>query len=239
MDVIAGELQDRDYGIVVLTRENMHSPWINFEAGALGKTLGVGKVAPLLLDLTRADVVGPISQFQSTLLTQRDDVRQFIRDVALLAPGIPEESIDALFEAKWFELESVIERATGMDRPQTTRSAESMLEEVLERVRRIERQSASGGAEFAGRPDDDVVVAAIGALQLPKGSAPVMVSRGTNRDGLQLRIDAHSEEAQYDAAALQVIADAFNTAIFLKPHGVKFTPAGRAKHNENVGRFEE
>lgn len=140
MDAIATELQDQDYGIVVLTRENMQSPWVNFEAGALGKTLGVGKVAPLLLDITRADVVGPISQFQSTLLTDREDFRQFIRDMAAMSPTIPEETIDLVFNSKWPELEAVVERAAGMKNPKTTRTPESMLEELLDLVRNLDRR---------------------------------------------------------------------------------------------------
>jgi TIR domain len=139
MDVIAGELLDRDFGIVVLTKDNMSSPWINFEAGALGKSLGIGKVAPVLLDVTRADVEGPISQFQNSLLTDRDDMRQFIRDLAAMNPGVPDESVDALFSVKWPELETVIDRAAGMDSPTTSRSTESMLEEVLEHVRSLRR----------------------------------------------------------------------------------------------------
>lgn len=137
MDVIAGELEDRDFGIVVLSKDNMRSPWINFEAGALGKSLGVGKVAPLLLDVTRADVEGPIAQFQSTLLSERDDVRQFVRDLGALTAGVPQESIDALFGVKWSELEEVIDEASGIQNPKTTRSTASMLEEVLEHVRAI------------------------------------------------------------------------------------------------------
>lgn len=139
MDVIAAELRDRDFGIVVLTKDNMTSPWINFEAGALGKSLGVGKVAPVLLDITRADVEGPISQFQNSLLTDREDMRQFIRDLATMTPGIPEESVDALFGVKWPELERAIDRAVGVDSPTTSRSIDSMLEEVLEHVRSLRR----------------------------------------------------------------------------------------------------
>lgn len=136
MDVIAAELQDRDFGIVVLTRDNLSSPWVNFETGALGKSLGVGKVAPLLLDITRADVEGPIAQFQSTLLTSKVDMRQFVRDLAIHAPDLPEATIDTMFEVKWTELEKVVTNASNTAaRPKTTRTADSMLEEVLHHVR--------------------------------------------------------------------------------------------------------
>ena len=157
LDVIAAELQDRDYGIVVLTKDNMSSPWVNFEAGALGKSLGAGKVAPLLLDVTRADVEGPVAQFQNTLLTDRDDMLQFVRDMALLTPGVPEDSVVTLFDAKWGELEQVVEHAAGLGDPVTTRSVESMLEEVLEHVRSLRKggpmSSSSSTADMRTRSE--------------------------------------------------------------------------------------
>lgn len=233
MDVIASELEDRDYGIVVLTRDNMQSPWINFEAGALGKTLGAGKVAPLLLDLTRADVIGPIAQFQSTLLRDRQDVRQFIGDLAQLTPNIPEESIDALFDSKWPELESVVDQVSGMDSPQTTRSAESMLEEVLERVRRIERQAAEAANEDRDRLGPNVVEAALVAVTQPPGAPSPRVFRSANRHGPSLRLDTGSTEAEFDSDLLQAIADAYDTQIFLIPQGATFTPAVRARRRRD------
>jgi hypothetical protein len=39
-DVIGNELYNSDYGIICLTRTNLRSPWILFEAGALSKALG-------------------------------------------------------------------------------------------------------------------------------------------------------------------------------------------------------
>lgn len=227
MDVIAGELQDRDYGIVVLTRENMQSPWINFEAGALGKTLGVGKVAPLLLDLTRADVVGPISQFQSTLLTDRDDVRQFIRDVAALSPSIPEASIDALFASQWPVLEAVIERAVGMDSPKTTRSSESMLEEVLERVRRIERQNASS-PEPEESPANKLTSDLFRALDTKRSPTSILITTRVSDDGIQATVDAKTQKTIVDEDAMQRAANEHFAWIEIKPHGYSFAPHGTA-----------
>ncbi|MFK3836631.1 TIR domain-containing protein [Microbacterium sp. NPDC087868] len=227
MDVIAGELQDRDYGIVVLTRENMQSPWINFEAGALGKTLGVGKVAPLLLDLTRADVVGPIAQFQSTLLTDRDDVRQFIRDMAALSPTIPEASIDALFASQWPELEKVIERAVGMNSPTTTRTSESILEEVLERVRRIERLNA--GASDVDKSthrklSDDV----LDALSAGKDRSPITVISQTSKDGTAVTVDANPDTF-LDDDAMQRVSNEHDAWIAVQPHDIRFRPFGTSR----------
>lgn len=143
MDVIASELEGRDYGIVVLTSENRESPWINFEAGALGKSLGKGRVSPVLVDIARADVEGPLAQFQSTLLTDPDDFRQLVRDLAALTPGLPDETVDAMFEVKWPLLAEVAQRASGLSNPKTIRTTDSMLEEVLEVVRGLQREVAA------------------------------------------------------------------------------------------------
>ncbi|APF33392.1 hypothetical protein BO218_03570 [Microbacterium paludicola] len=176
MDVIANELQNRDYGIVVLTRENLKSPWVNFEAGALGKSLGVGRVAPLLLDITSADVEGPLSQFQSTLLSDRDDVRQFLRDLNGLTTSVPEESIDAIFDAKWGDLEAVVARAGG-EAPKTARSVESMLEEVLGHVRLL--SSPAKASPPSG--DDEARKMRLDQLENSRGSK-IFFARGRSMD---------------------------------------------------------
>jgi len=36
---IASELADSSYGILCVTKENLHAPWLTFEAGALSKTM--------------------------------------------------------------------------------------------------------------------------------------------------------------------------------------------------------
>jgi hypothetical protein len=36
---IAQELEDSTFGILCVTKENLTAPWLNFEAGALSKTM--------------------------------------------------------------------------------------------------------------------------------------------------------------------------------------------------------
>jgi len=64
-DSLNVHLHEASYGIVCVTPYNTHSQWLHFEAGALSNAIGGGRVAPLLFRLTEADVVGPLSQFQS------------------------------------------------------------------------------------------------------------------------------------------------------------------------------
>jgi hypothetical protein len=50
-DKIAKALEETDFGIVCVTRENQSSAWLNFEAGAVAKKVGQARVIPLLIDL--------------------------------------------------------------------------------------------------------------------------------------------------------------------------------------------
>jgi hypothetical protein len=51
---ISNELNASKAGIICLTQDNINSPWINFEAGALSKTLGNSYVCPYLFNLNPA-----------------------------------------------------------------------------------------------------------------------------------------------------------------------------------------
>lgn len=74
---IAGELADSSYGILCVTKENLHAPWLTFEAGALSKTMDKSYVSPFLFDIKRSEVNGPILQFQSTVF-DKDDVKKLL-----------------------------------------------------------------------------------------------------------------------------------------------------------------
>src|ERR1700743_130514 len=57
-DAVAKELEASNFGIICVTRENISSPWILFEAGALAKSLKGSRVIPLLFALDMRDVFG-------------------------------------------------------------------------------------------------------------------------------------------------------------------------------------
>lgn len=73
--VLAKELEASAFGIICVTRENSHSPWINFEAGALSKEIEKANVSPFLFDMKAAEVQGPLSQFQATVNDKNDVFR--------------------------------------------------------------------------------------------------------------------------------------------------------------------
>jgi hypothetical protein len=58
------ELAESHFGIICLTAENLQSPWILFEAGAVSRSLEA-RVVPLLFGIKPSDLAGPLAQFQS------------------------------------------------------------------------------------------------------------------------------------------------------------------------------
>lgn len=66
---IKDELQDSNCAILCLTRENIGSPWINFEAGAIGMQHGSQQVIPLLID-TDIPTASPLRNYQAVTLNQ-------------------------------------------------------------------------------------------------------------------------------------------------------------------------
>ena len=73
---ISTQLSECKYGIICLAAENISAPWINFEAGAIAKTLD-SKVAALMIDIKPSDIRGPLSRYQAAKF-EKDDFYQLI-----------------------------------------------------------------------------------------------------------------------------------------------------------------
>jgi hypothetical protein len=136
---ISQELENSSFGILCVTTQNIDAPWVNFEAGALAKSLDRSRVAPFLYGVNRTDVRGPLLQFQSTLF-ERDDVKKLITSLnkACDENALDEGRLDDVFSVWWPRLEETLGNlavdATQPDGP-TTRSTADVLAEVLELVR--------------------------------------------------------------------------------------------------------
>lgn len=144
---IERSLKDAAFGIVVVTAENQHSTWINFEAGALSKEVdSAQRVAPLLVDLdSPTDLAGPMAQFQINLLDHQGLLRiaQSIGEIA----GISAPIIERRFDAMWPELDASLNAiqpptptATEAGVPEEGgRTDSELLEEILTTVRALRR----------------------------------------------------------------------------------------------------
>lgn len=104
---IAKELEDCSFGILCVTKDNINAPWLNFEAGALSKTMDKAVVTPFLFDIKRSEVNGPILQFQSTIF-EKDDIKKLILSLnkACGDRGLPQERLENAFKVWYPTLEN-------------------------------------------------------------------------------------------------------------------------------------
>jgi hypothetical protein len=104
---LAGELEGSDSGIVCLVPGNIGEPWLNFEAGALSKSVQKGRVHTFLLGLDPGALSdGPLGQFQATRFT-KDDVSKLVKAVnsEAGAGALPTDRVDRNFQICWPDLE--------------------------------------------------------------------------------------------------------------------------------------
>lgn len=104
---IADELHASSYGLVCLTKDNVNAPWINFEAGALGKSIDKSRVSPLLYKLKRSEVTGPVLQFQSTVF-EREDILKLLKSINTSCgqDALEDVRLEKSFDVWWPQLES-------------------------------------------------------------------------------------------------------------------------------------
>jgi hypothetical protein len=142
---IAGQLSQSKMGIICVTPENVSSPWLNFEAGAISKTVGDAFVAPLLLGLRKADLPLPLGQFQATT-TAKSDIRRLLETInkAIAASGekaYGDAYLGRAFERAWRDLEVALNQIPPAVAPAPERAPGEILNEILETVRQLARPS--------------------------------------------------------------------------------------------------
>lgn len=144
---IAKELEDSNFGILCVTKENLEAPWLSFEAGALSKTMEKSFVTPFLFDIRRSEVQGPILQFQSTIF-EKDDIKKMVKTLnkACGDSGIPENRLDRCFDVWYTHLEKSLndlreeKRETeSLQETEVGTPSGEILEEILELTRDNQR----------------------------------------------------------------------------------------------------
>lgn len=78
---ILSELKSSEAIIVLLSKESMHRPWINFEAG-VGKGAESLVVPALSRGLTKAEFVPPLSHLQLRDFEDSNDVLGALKDIS-------------------------------------------------------------------------------------------------------------------------------------------------------------
>ncbi len=139
---IASELSDCKYGIVCLTSENVTAPWVNFEAGAIAKTLNA-HVATIMVDINPSDIKGPLSRFQTTKLEQKDFLHLILDINKTSDSPLEEERLRTTFEGLWSKIESELREIRESPLPSAKNSKKAnekanteAIEEILQLVRK-------------------------------------------------------------------------------------------------------
>lgn len=105
-------LQKANVGIVIVTKENKNSPWINYESGAIATALdGNNKLIPILIGVT-IDELGtvPLSKFQAAKEFSQEEMYKLIKSLneELGDNKLPNDALLETFELWWPRLEEQI-----------------------------------------------------------------------------------------------------------------------------------
>jgi predicted nucleotide-binding protein len=105
-DEIALQLKESRVGIIFLTPENVSSPWLLYEVGALSRALEMTYVCPYLFGFSPSELQGPLVQFQATK-ADKDGTYSLIRTLnrALGQKSIEERRLEKTFLKWWPDLE--------------------------------------------------------------------------------------------------------------------------------------
>lgn len=136
---IAKELQESNFGIICVTKDNLSSPWILFESGALAKSMDDGRVIPLLLDLDFKEISGPLAQFQAKKADQ-SGIRELVMSLNRCAPTPdPDDRLTKIFDPMYAQLGEKIAAIPSSGQPhKQTRTQGDILEELVSGVRSVE-----------------------------------------------------------------------------------------------------
>ncbi len=139
---IVNELSESRVGIICITRDNLNSPWILFEAGALSKASD-SYVCTFLIDITPTDLTGPLSIFQATRFN-REDIFKLLTSInnnVNLAGGksLTTENLKSLFKVFYPQLEEEINKilsSSKVDTKEVIRTDRELLEEAVQLLRK-------------------------------------------------------------------------------------------------------
>jgi hypothetical protein len=106
------ELSTTNFGILCLCPDNLISPWVLFEAGALSKSVDdrITKVIPFCMKLNPSELNGPLSQFQS-VSADKEGTFSLIKSInSQLVNRRSNEDLNITFETWWPQLRSELEK---------------------------------------------------------------------------------------------------------------------------------
>ena len=129
---VSTRLNAASIGLICVTPENQHNPWLLFEAGALSKTLEQTCVCPLLFEMSPGQLKGPLTQFQATAL-DRSGMGKMLSTInkSLGESRIDPQQLEEILDVWWPKLEEKLKSLPPALTPTIARSTSDQLEELL------------------------------------------------------------------------------------------------------------
>lgn len=178
LEVIGEKLQQMKVGITVLTHENLLNPWINYEAGALTKTIDdrTRLCTFLLGGLKPEDVPRPLGTFQATV-ANKEQTYELVRTINKSVGDTPvsDANLKMVFDKMWPDFKEKLDTmpAAGSSLA-PKRDVQDIVAEILKTVR-AESDSISKLFERLERLEYLVDVSSRGAVPsfISAGSVPL------------------------------------------------------------------
>ena len=142
-DAELGErLQNTSYCIVCLTPGIAREPWVNYEAGSIGKFVEQSRVSPLLLGVAQDELAElPLSRFQCTEF-RKDEMLKLLKSINTAAASpMPADSLSEVLKSSWTDLADRVDQL-DLDKSQPsevkvgqhTEDDRAAMNEVKERI---------------------------------------------------------------------------------------------------------
>ena len=156
---IAGVLALTKVGIVCVTPENVSEPWLNFEAGALSKTIDDSRVGTYLFPgMSNSAVPAPLGRFNHTSANETDTLRLLQTIRRALNLDLTETQVEKAFSKNWPDFAAVLAVVSKQEvgTQPALRKIEEMMAELLEIARadtrdRTELEQLKSAVEFLTR----------------------------------------------------------------------------------------
>ena len=133
---VSTTLNSTSVGLICITPENQHNPWLLFEAGALSKTIEQTCVCPLVFEMNLGQISGPLTQFQANSI-DRHGVGKVLSTIneQLVDRKIDSQQLEEIFDVWWPKLEEKLRAIPAAPTAAIVRSTNDQLEELLSLTR--------------------------------------------------------------------------------------------------------
>lgn len=144
--------------IICLTKENLDSVYIHYEAGAIAN-LPEGSAKTFLYDIKNLDVKQPLARFQSTLYNKSDVFKLIaglndalkLHEETYVSDGV----IEKTFELNWPSFKQTLDSIPKAGGQAEKRTADDKLDEILNLVRANSSKQNDSTIEFF-RPESSI-----------------------------------------------------------------------------------